>query len=76
MIALLLLLLLTSCVWSVTIEEDNALTKADTTLFQQDTTKKDTIEINIEIDTTMIEEQHPIVLNPSVVDWEEVEENL
>lgn len=72
---LLLLLLLTSCVWSVTIEED-PITKADTTFFDNDTTKKDTIEINIEIDTTMIEEQHPIVLNPSVVDWEEVEENL
>jgi hypothetical protein len=66
---LLLLLLLTSCVWSVTIEEDEPLTKADTTLFQQDTTKKDTIDIDIQIDTTMI----PISFEVTVEEWENKE---
>lgn len=69
MIALLLLLLLTSCVWSVTIEEDEPLTKADTTLFQQDTTENDTIDIDIQIDTTMI----PIIFEVTVEEWENKE---
>lgn len=70
MIALLiLLLLLTSCVWSVTIEEDEPLTKADTTLFQQDTTENDTIDIDIQIDTTMI----PISFEVTVEEWENKE---
>jgi hypothetical protein len=66
---LLLLLLLTSCVWSVTIEEDEPLTKADTTLFQQDTTENDTIDIDIQIDTTMI----PISFEVTVEEWENKE---
>jgi hypothetical protein len=46
------------------------LTKADTTEYGCDSSI-----IEIEIDTTMIEEQHPIVFNPSVEDWEEAEDN-
>ena len=67
MIALLLLLLLTSCVWSVTIEDP--ITKAYTTSFAVDTTKNDTIDINIQIDTTMI----PIIFDVTVEDWENKE---
>lgn len=67
MIALLLLLLLTSCVWSVTIEDP--ITKADTTRFAVDTTENDTIDIDIQIDTTMI----PISFEVTVEEWENKE---
>lgn len=66
---LLLLLLLTSCVWSVTIEED-PITKADTTFFDNDTTNNETI--NIKIDTTKI----PIYFDVTLEDWDEIENNL
>lgn len=67
MIILLILLLLSSCVKTEVINAtEEPLTKADTTEYGCDSSI-----IEIEIDTTMIEEQHPIVFNPSVVDWEE-----
>lgn len=71
MIALLILLFLSSCTMTAIINAPEPLTKADTTEYGCDSSI-----IDIEIDTTMIEEQHPIVFNPSVVDWEEAEENL
>jgi hypothetical protein len=49
---------------------DTLFTKADTTEYA-----RDSLVIDIEIDSTMNEVQHPIVFNPSVVDWEE-EQNL
>jgi hypothetical protein len=71
MIALLILLFLSSCVKTEVINAlEEPLTKADTTEYGCDSSI-----IDIEIDTTMIEEQHPIVFNPSVEDWEEAEDN-
>lgn len=69
------LLMLPSC---LTTEVLNAPIESIDTLFTKvDTTEyaKDSLVIDIEIDTTMIEVQHPIVFNPSVVDWEE-DQNL
>lgn len=68
MIALLILLFLSSCTMTEILNESQPLTKTDTTEYGCDSSI-----IEIEIDTTMIEEQYPIVFNPSVVDWEEVE---
>lgn len=70
MIALLILLILSSCTMTEILNESEPLTKADTTEYSCDSSI-----IEIEIDTTMIEVQHPIVFNPSVVDWEEAEDN-
>ena len=72
MIALLLLLLLTSCVWNVTIDEYEPLTKVDTTLFQQYISKQDTTDIYIRIDTTRI----PMFFDVTVEDWEETEVSI
>lgn len=71
MIILLILILLTSCVKTEIIYAPTPLTKADTTEYGCDSSI-----IDIGIDTSMVEVQHPIVFNPSVVDWEEEEENL
>lgn len=46
------------------------LTKTDTTEYGCDSSI-----IEIEIDTTMIEVQHPIVFDAWVSDWEEAEDN-
>jgi hypothetical protein len=70
MIALFILLFLSSCTMTAIINAPQPLTKVDTTEYARDSSI-----IDIEIDSTMNEVQHPIVFNPSVEDWEEAEDN-
>lgn len=70
MIALILLLFLSSCTMTEILNESQPLTRADTTEYGCDSSI-----IEIEIDTTMVEVQHPIVFDAWVDDWEEAEDN-
>lgn len=70
MIALLILLFLSSCTMSAIINASEPLTKADTTDYACDS-----CGIDIGIDTSMVEVQHPIVFDAWVSDWEEAEDN-
>ena len=70
MIALILLLIISSCTKTEILNESQPLTKADTTEYACDSSI-----IEVEIDTTTIEERHPIVFNPNVEDWEKAEDN-
>lgn len=71
MIALLILILLTSCVKTEIICAPELMTKADTTDYACDS-----CGIDIGIDTSMVEVQHPIVFDAWVEDWEEDENDI
>ena len=66
MIAILILLLLTGCVWTETEYEPTPPVE------YRQKPHKDMPRDTSEVDTTRI----PIAFNPSVEDWDDIEENL
>lgn len=72
MIALLLLLLLTSCVWTEVYEVESNTKE----YIQKHHKDFDSTYINVDIDSTLNEDTTRILItfNPSVEDWEETNE--